>query len=56
MQRIEHLGDQTRLHLCLENQDIITLTDAHTELAPGDMLAIQPTNALYFDAAGARIT
>ncbi|MEM1159913.1 MAG: ABC transporter ATP-binding protein [Pseudomonadota bacterium] len=55
VQRIEHLGDQTRLHLTLDNHDIITLTDAHTELAPGDSLAIQPTNALYFDAAGQRV-
>ena len=56
VQRIEHLGDHTRLHLSLDSHDIITLTDAHTDLAPGDTLAIQPTNALYFDAEGARIT
>lgn len=55
IQRVEHLGDQTRLHLRLDNHDIITLTDAHTELAPGDILAIQPTNALYFDATGQRV-
>lgn len=53
--RVEHLGDQTRLHLSLEGHDIVTLTDAHTELEPDDTLAIQPRNALYFDAAGARI-
>ena len=55
VKRIEHLGDQTRLHLSLDGHDIITLTDAHTELVPGDSLAIQPTNALYFDAAGRRV-
>lgn len=54
--RIEHLGDQTRLHLRLENHDIVTLTDVHTNLEPGDTVAIQPRNALYFDAGGARIT
>jgi len=54
--RIEHLGDQTRLHLRLENHDIVTLTDVHTSLEPGDTVAIQPRNALYFDAGGARIT
>ncbi|MEM1267425.1 MAG: ABC transporter ATP-binding protein [Pseudomonadota bacterium] len=53
--RIEHLGDQTRLHLTLDGHDIVTLTDVHTDLEPGDTLAIQPRNALYFDAAGARI-
>ncbi|MEM8792568.1 MAG: ABC transporter ATP-binding protein [Pseudomonadota bacterium] len=53
--RIEHLGDQTRLHLTLEGHDIVTLTDVHSPLAPGDTVAIQPQNPLYFDAAGARI-
>ncbi len=53
--RIEHLGDQTRLHLTLEGHDIVTLTDVHTDLEPGDTVAIQPRNALYFDAAGARL-
>ncbi|MEM9428321.1 MAG: ABC transporter ATP-binding protein [Pseudomonadota bacterium] len=54
--RIEHLGDQTRLHLTLDGHDIVTLTNVHTDLEPGDTVAIQPRNALYFDAAGARIT
>jgi multiple sugar transport system ATP-binding protein len=53
--RIEHLGDQTRLHLRLEGHEIVTLTDVHTGLEPGDTVAIQPRNALYFDANGARI-
>ena len=53
--RIEPLGDQTRLHLRLDGHDIITLTDVHTDLEPGDSIAIEPRNALYFDATGARI-
>jgi len=53
--RIEHLGDQTRLHLDLDGHDIVTLTDVHTDLESGDTIAIQPRNALYFDAADARI-
>ncbi|MGB0683205.1 MAG: ABC transporter ATP-binding protein [Magnetovibrionaceae bacterium] len=53
--RIEHLGDQSRLHLRIEGHDIVTLTDVHTDLEPGDRIAIQPRNALYFDASGARI-
>ena len=55
VQRIEPLGDQTRLHLSLDGHDIVTLTDPHTDLEPGDSLAIEPRNALYFDASGARI-
>jgi len=53
--RVEHLGDQTRLYLSLDGHDIVTLTDVHTDLEPGDTVAIQPRNALYFDASGARI-
>ena len=53
--RIEYLGDQTRLHLNLDGYDIVTLTDVDTDLEPGDSVAIQPRNPLYFDASGARI-
>jgi multiple sugar transport system ATP-binding protein len=53
--RVEHLGDQTRLHLHLDGHDVITVTDSHTTLRPGDSLAIQPHNPLWFDASGARI-
>ncbi|MEM8812526.1 MAG: ABC transporter ATP-binding protein [Pseudomonadota bacterium] len=54
--RIEHLGDQTRLHLSLEGHDIVTLTDVHTDLEAGQTLPIQPRNALYFDTDGRRIS
>ncbi len=53
--RVEHLGDQTRLHLTLDGHDIVTLTDPHGGLAPGDDVKIEPRDPLYFDAAGARI-
>lgn len=52
--RVEHLGDQTRLHLALDGHDLVTLTDVHTTLEPGDTVRIQPRNALYFDHAGNR--
>jgi len=55
VRRVEHLGDQTRLHLSLDGHDIVTLSDPHTSLEPGDMLAIQPRNPLFFDDSGARI-
>lgn len=55
VKRVEHLGDQTRLHLSFQNHDLITVTDAHTRLASGDIVKIQPRQAFYFDAAGARI-
>ena len=54
--RVEHLGDQTRLHLKLKDHDVTTLTDPHTDLAPGQTIQIAAQNPLFFDADGARIT
>lgn len=53
--RVERLGDQTRLHLKLREHDIITITDAHTNLTTGDSVAISPKNPHFFDASGARM-
>ena len=53
--RVEHLGDQTRLHIVLKNHELITVTDAHTTLNQGDVVKIKPKNPYYFDADGARV-
>lgn len=53
--RVEHLGDQTRLHLKLGGADLITLTDAHTALTKGGSLKIAPQSPLYFDENGDRV-
>jgi len=55
VRRVEHLGDQTRLHLDIGDVSLITLTDAHTELSKGDTIAISTQDPLYFDADGIRI-
>ena len=55
VQRVEYLGDQTRLHLSYNSHDLITVTDAHTELKTGDIIKIRPENPFYFDATGDRI-
>ncbi|QFT30386.1 ABC transporter ATP-binding protein [Roseibium porphyridii] len=55
IRRVEHLGDQTRLHLSLDGHEIVTLSESRTTYEPGDTLAIQPRNPLFFDASGARI-
>jgi multiple sugar transport system ATP-binding protein len=55
VRRVEHLGDQTRLHLTLAGHDLITLTDAHSPLSSGDTLAIRPEKPLWFDASGLRV-
>ena len=54
--RVEHLGDQTRLHLRFRGHELLTLADAHTRFASGDTVSIQPRDPLYFEAGGARIT
>jgi multiple sugar transport system ATP-binding protein len=55
IRRVEHLGDQTRLHLVMGPHDLITLTDPHTTHAAGDSVQIHTQNPLWFDAAGQRI-
>jgi multiple sugar transport system ATP-binding protein len=52
--RVEHLGDQTRLHLSFRDHDLVTVTDAHTALGAGDIVRIRPDRPFYFDASGAR--
>jgi multiple sugar transport system ATP-binding protein len=55
VRRVEHLGDQTRLHLTFKSHDLVTVTHAHTPLKPGDIVKIQPERPFYFDADGTRI-
>jgi multiple sugar transport system ATP-binding protein len=55
VRRVEHLGDQTRLHLTMRGHEIITLADPHTPLVPGDAVSIRPETPLWFDASGTRI-
>jgi multiple sugar transport system ATP-binding protein len=55
VKRVEHLGDQTRLHLSFKAHELITVTDAHTTLRAGDIVKIQPDRPFYFDATGTRI-
>ncbi len=55
VQRVERLGDQTRLHLTFKAHDLITVTDAHTALKEGDIVKICPEEPFYFDADGARV-
>jgi multiple sugar transport system ATP-binding protein len=53
--RVEHLGDQTRLHLVVEGHPLVTLADPHTPLRPGATIRIAPHNPLFFAADGARL-
>ncbi len=53
--RVEHLGDQTRLHLSLASHDLVTVTDPYTRLKAGDALKITPHQPFYFGIDGSRI-
>ncbi|MEM6940239.1 MAG: ABC transporter ATP-binding protein [Pseudomonadota bacterium] len=55
VQRIEHLGDQTRLHLMLEGHPVTTIADPDKTYAPGAEIKIAPKNPLRFDADGNRL-
>ena len=53
--RIEHLGDQSHLHLDLGGQPVVTLSDPEARLGAGDVVSLCLNNPLFFDAAGRRI-
>jgi multiple sugar transport system ATP-binding protein len=55
IRRLEHLGDQTRLHLKMGPHELVTLADAHTTRSAGDTVEIHPANPLWFDATGTRV-
>ena len=56
VRRIEHLGDQTRLHLSLQDHDIITLTDPQNNITSGTTIHISAHNPIFFNAQGERVT
>lgn len=55
IQRVEHLGDQNRLHLKLKGHAITTIADPSTDYKPGTQIKIAPKSPLCFDADGRRI-
>ena len=50
--RVEHLGDQTRVHVRWGAIDWVALTDAHTPLRVGDRVEVRPERPLFFDDGG----
>jgi len=53
--RIEPLGDQTRLHLHVADQALVTLVEPHSGLHAGDSVSVSLRNPLYFNEQGARV-
>ena len=55
VKRIEHLGDQTRLHLDLHGHSITSLSPLGNPYEAGSTVRIQAVNPLLFDESGNRI-
>ncbi len=55
VKRIEHLGDQSHLHLDLGGQPVVTLSDPEADLAAGDVVSLSLNKPLFFGADGERI-
>ncbi len=53
--RVEHLGDQTHLHVAVGKLSLVTLTDAETDLAAGDRVEVEVEAPLFFAADGLRL-
>ncbi|MBY8975199.1 ABC transporter ATP-binding protein [Rhodobacteraceae bacterium NNCM2] len=54
--RVEHLGDQIRLHLTLDTHPIIALAEPGANYETGGTVLVEPKAPLYFGADGGRIT
>ena len=55
VERIEHLGDQNRLHLRLGRHPLVMLADGHMALARGETVSLRPRDPLFFDREGLRV-
>lgn len=55
LKRVEHLGDQIRLHLELKGHAITALSPKDNPYSAGSTIKIQPVNPLYFDEHGNRM-
>jgi multiple sugar transport system ATP-binding protein len=52
---IEHLGDQSHLHVALAEGGLVTLGDPDAGLGVGDRVAIELVRPLFFDENGRRV-
>lgn len=53
--RIEPLGDQTRLHLTIADKTLVTLIEPNSILSKGEQVTVSLRNPLYFDEQGLRL-
>jgi multiple sugar transport system ATP-binding protein len=55
VRRVEHLGDQSHVHLDLAGHALVTLADPHAPVHAGDVVALELTRPVYFDSDGERL-
>jgi multiple sugar transport system ATP-binding protein len=55
VKRIEHLGDQSHLHLDVAGRAVVTLSDPDAGLGAGDIVSLNLNNPLFFDSDGERV-
>lgn len=55
VERIEPLGDQTRLHLSIKDHVLVTLVESHNRLEVGENVRVSLRNPLFFNAEGERV-
>ncbi len=53
--RVEHLGDQTHVHLDFRGRSLVTLAGPHSAFAHEEQVGLRLVEPLYFDAQGRRI-
>jgi multiple sugar transport system ATP-binding protein len=53
--RVEHLGDQTHVHLDFRGRSLVTLASPHSAFAHEEQVGLRLVEPLYFDAQGRRI-
>lgn len=55
VKRVEHLGDQSHLHLDLAGRSVVTLADPEAGFGAGDVVSLRLNKPLFFDAKGWRV-
>jgi multiple sugar transport system ATP-binding protein len=53
--RVEHLGDQTHVHLDFQGHSLVTLAGPHRSFAHDEQVGLRLIEPLYFDVEGKRI-
>ena len=53
--RVEHLGDQDYLHVTVNGQELITLSNPDDNLSAGNQIFLELLDPLYFDKDGNRV-